>query len=76
MPNKKSTAEKIQRGNFTPSYEQISEATDGLPGDAQMLYAGEFICGEADQGCADSGPGPLNTRASKTNSRLRRNTGN
>lgn len=39
-PNKKPTAERIQRGNFTPSYEQIREATDGLPGDGQMLRWG------------------------------------
>lgn len=35
-PNKKSTSEKIQRGNFTPPYEQISRASDGLPRDGQI----------------------------------------
>lgn len=29
--NEKSTVEKIQRGNFTPAYEQISEQTDVFP---------------------------------------------
>lgn len=38
--NEKSTVEKIQRGNFTPAYEQISEQTDGFPRDGQMLGKG------------------------------------
>lgn len=34
------TVEKIQRGNFTPVSEQISEQTDGFPRDGQMLCKG------------------------------------
>lgn len=47
MLNEQSTfspLETIQKGNFTPAYEQISEQTDGLPRDGWMLHKGIHLC--------------------------------
>lgn len=72
--NEKSTVEKIQRGNFTPAYEQISEQTDVFPRDGQMQRKGIHP-----QRSWPRVPwfwaGPLKMSSSDTNSRILWNVG-